>query len=165
MTKKIHRVMGFILMVFLLSSCSTNNRESIAREFLNQYYQVTEDEVLAFSELDTAQDETLYNQYIQTVKENFSNIMTEKEMDRLAKNRLLSYMVQYANENETLYRIDALKIDIETAEKNYDIFNYTLDVIDSNTSKTLTISGLIKVETTSDGDFITYTELTVPKTN
>lgn len=162
--KKIHRVIGCILMVLLLSSCGQNPRETIASDFLTQYYQVSEDDVLAFSELKEVKDEAAYDQYIEKVKEKYSSTVMDNEMDRLAKNRMLSYMVQYAYENNTLYNVSTLKLEREADDQDYDIFNYTLDVVETNTDETFTLSGQIKVETNDNGDLITYTDLAVPKT-
>lgn len=162
--KKIHRVIGCILMVFLLSSCGTNTRETIASDFLTQYYQVTEEEVLAFSELKSAKDEAAYDQYIEKVKEKYASTMLDVEMDRLAKNRMLSYMDQYAYENKALYNVSAVKLERETENQDFEVFKYTLEVMETDTEETLTLSGQIKVETNDNGDFVTYTELDIPKT-
>lgn len=149
-------------MLFLVSSCAAKERETLAGEFLKQYYQVTEAQVFAFSELKDTESEDMFDQYMEKVKENYSKVLDTKEMERLAQNRILSYMIQYAYENNALYELSDFKLEIETDQKAYDLYNYRVDLLERASNTTVTLTGKLKIESGSNGDLITYAELGIP---
>lgn len=162
MTKKIHHVTSLILMIFLLSSCGANKSEEVARAFLNQYYQITEEDVLTFSELKGAMSQDAYEAFNEGLYQTFSELVDQEELKRMAQNRVLSQMIQYAYENSTLFKPSALTLEKASSEKDYDVYNYQVDLLETKSNASFSLSGMLKIETLADGTLITYTELGSP---
>lgn len=155
-------LMAIAGMLLLLSACNKTPSEAVCRQFLNEYYEVTAEEVLLLSDLSQNQDASAFDVYAEKTMEAYMAFTTTEELNRLVANRELSHMIQYAFENDTTYQVTTLTLNLDQEESDYVIYHYTATVKDTTSGLTSDINGSIKAEKQGDVYRIVKTDLGKP---
>lgn len=148
--------------ILLVCACNQVSSETVCRQFLTEYYEVTAEEVLLLSDLSQNQDETAFDVYAEKTMEAYMAFTTTDELNRLVANRELSHMIQYAFENDTTFQVTTLTLNLDQEDTDYVIYHYTATVKDITSGISSDINGSIKAEKQGDVYRIVKTDLGKP---
>lgn len=148
-----------------------DERASVAKKFLNTYYNVTTEEVSKQAEflssmskenLSAEDAQSIMTDYSSSLTSDYTEFLTQKEIDRLLANREFDKLRQLAFEQECTYEVSGIALIPNIEKENYIIFDYTVSLpIRKNNNvivNIVDITGKIRVDLENQKYLVSYIE-------
>lgn len=169
MYKKCVLILVSLFILLFVTACfnETNKKEDekelICKEFLLSYYVVTEKDLDQFSNRMELIQQGEYDKYATELKDQYTNMLSSEEIDRLIANKHLDRMSQIADEYDTQFDVKDISLTMTHEEDSYVIYDYAIELINKNdVQNAFNVNGEIRIDRENDQYLITHTQLNVP---
>jgi len=153
------------------STTKNDDRETVAKNFLTNYYEVTPEVILKHTEFLTSNArenispedaQTLMNNYAASLSAEYSRWATPKEINRLLANRELDRLRQLAFDEGCTYEVKDIALASSVEKENYIIYDYIVSIATKNIGEvihTTDITGKLRVDFENSEYLVAYFEV------